>query len=321
MAKRINLNLPSADDLFTTQEERDDAKREKVVELLLSEISDFSNHPFKVRIDDEMGDMSESVAQYGVLVPALVRPKESGGYEMVAGHRRKAASHLARRETMPCIIRNLTDDEATIIMVDSNLQREKILPSEKAFAYRMKLEAMRRQQGERTDLTSATMLQRYEGKTSRELLAEKSPDSHEQIRKYIRLTELIPELLEMVDNAVLHDKETPQIALRPAVELSYLPAEQQQALCDAIARESCTPSHAQAMKMRKFSEEGRLTEDVILSIMQEEKPNQVEQLKLPRDRLSKYFKPGTPAKTIEETIIKALEHYRARQERNRNDAR
>ena len=237
---------------------------------------------------------------------------------MVAGHRRKMASELAEHGTMPCIVRNLTDDEAIIIMVDSNLQREKILPSEKAFAYKMKLEAMRRQQGERTDLTSATVLQKLDGKTSRELLAEKSPDSHEQIRKYIRLTNLIPELLQMVDNAASSEK--PQIAMRPAVELSYLPKEEQQTLLDAMESEDCTPSHVQAMKMRKFSQEGRLGEDVIVSIMQEEKPNQVEQFKMPKNRISKYFAPGTPAQKIEDTIVKALELYRQR-ERQRNDAR
>jgi len=288
------------------------------MELSLSEISDFPNHPFKVRMDAEMQEMAGSVKQYGVLVPGLVRPKEGGGYEMVAGHRRKMASELAERGTMPCIVRNLTDDEAIIIMVDSNLQREKILPSEKAFAYKMKLEAMRRQQGERTDLTSATVLQKLDGKTSRELLAEKSPDSHEQIRKYIRLTNLIPELLQMVDNAALGDK--PQIAMRPAVELSYLPKEEQQTLLNAMESEDCTPSHVQAMKMRKFSQEGRLGEDVIVSIMQEEKPNQVEQFKMPKNRISKYFAPGTPAQKIEDTIVKALELYRQR-ERQRNDAR
>ena len=318
MAKELKLNLPSADDLFSTQEERDDAKLERVMELSLSEISDFPNHPFKVRMDAEMQEMAGSVKQYGVLVPGLVRPKEGGGYEMVAGHRRKMASELAERGTMPCIVRNLTDDEAIIIMVDSNLQREKILPSEKAFAYKMKLEAMRRQQGERTDLTSATVLQKLDGKTSRELLAEKSPDSHEQIRKYIRLTNLIPELLQMVDNAALGDK--PQIAMRPAVELSYLPKEEQQTLLNAMESEDCTPSHVQAMKMRKFSQEGRLGEDVIVSIMQEEKPNQVEQFKMPKNRISKYFAPGTPAQKIEDTIVKALELYRQR-ERQRNDAR
>jgi len=318
MARELKLNLPSADDLFSTQEERDNAKLERVMELSLSEISDFPNHPFKVRMDAEMQEMAESVKQYGVLVPGLVRPKEGGGYEMVAGHRRKTASELAERGTMPCIIRDLTDDEATIIMVDSNLQREKILPSEKAFAYKMKLEAMRRQQGERTDLTSVPVGQRLEGRTSRELLANKSSDSNTQIQRYIRLTNLIPELLQMVDNT--ESGEKPQIAMRPAVELSYLPKEQQQSLYTAIESEDCTPSHVQAMKMRKFSEEGRLSEDVIFSIMQEEKPNQVEQFKLPKEKISRFFAPGTPAQKIESDIVKGLELLRQR-ERQRNDAR
>jgi ParB family chromosome partitioning protein len=311
MASAIKLNLPSADDLFSTQEQRDDARLERVVDVPLSEISDFPKHPFKVRMDAEMLEMSESVKQHGVLVPGLVRPRDGGGYEIVAGHRRKMASELAERGTMPVIVRNLTDDEATVIMVDSNLQRERILPSEKAFAYKMKLEAMKRQQGERADLASATVLQRLGSKSSREALAKNSPDSHEQIRKYIRLTELIPELLQLVDNAVSGEK--PQIAMRPAVELSYLPKEHQQSLCQAIESEVCTPSHVQAMKMRKFADEGRLGVDVILSIMQEEKPNQVEQLKLPREKISRFFAPGTPTEKIQDTIVKALELYRKRE--------
>ena len=311
MAKELKLNLPTADDLFSTQEERDDAKLERVMELSLSEISDFPNHPFKVRLDEEMQEMSESVKKYGVLVPALVRPKD-GGYEMIAGHRRKMASELAERGSMPCIVRNLSDDEATIIMVDSNLQREKILPSEKAFAYKMKLEAIRRQAGRPSKDNSAPVGQNFDGKTSREVLAQNSPDSHSQIQRFIRITELIPEALNMVDEG--------KIAMRPAVELSYLPKEEQQILMTAIASEDCTPSHVQAMKIRKFSEEGRLNEDVILSIMQEEKPNQVEQFKLPKEKISKFFAPGTPADKIQDTIVKALELWRQR-ERQRNDAR
>lgn len=305
MAKELKLNLPSVDDLFSTQEERDDAQREKVMQIPLSEISGFPNHPFKVRMDEAMQEMAQSVKEYGVLVPALVRPKEGGGYEMVAGHRRKAASELAGVKAIPCIVRSLTDDEATIIMVDSNLQRERILPSEKAFAYKMKLEAMRRKQGERTDLTSVPVGQKLDGKTSRELLAEKSPDSNTQIQRYIRLTELEPPMLDMVDEN--------KIAFRPAVELSYLPKGQQKTLLDTMGSEDCTPSLAQAIKMKQFSQEGRLNEDVILSILSEEKPNQKEQFKMPRERISKYFPPGTPAQKIEDTIIKALELYRKRQ--------
>lgn len=309
MAKRkgIELNLPPADDLFSTQEERDESKRESVREIPLSEISDFPNHPFKVRADESMMEMAESVREYGVLVPALVREKPEGGYEMVAGHRRKMASELAEKQEMPCIIRNLTDDESVLIMVDSNLQREQILPSEKAFAYKMKLEAMKRQ-GKRSDLTSATLLQKLGGKTSREVLAEQSGESHEQIRKYIRLTELIPPILDMVDET--------KIAMRPAVELSYLPKEEQELLLDAMQLEDCTPSHAQAIKIRGFSKEGRLSGDVICSILKEEKGNQKEHFRMPRERINKYFSPGTPAKQIEDTIIKALELYR-RRERNK----
>jgi len=320
MKKGLKFDLPPADSLFSTQAERDDAKLERVMDIPLHEISDFPNHPFKVRMDAEMQEMAESVKQYGVLVPGLVRPKEDGGYEMVAGHRRKMASGLAERETMSCIVRNLSDDEATIIMVDSNLQREKILPSEKAFAYKMKLDAMKRQQGERTDLTSAPLGQRLDGKTSRELLSEKSPDSHSQIQRYICLANLIPQLLDMVDNSVIREKDTPQIAMRPAVELSYLTPEQQQTLLETIEVEECTPSCVQAMKMRQFSEAGQLNEGVILSIMQEEKPNQVEQFKMPRDKISRFFPDGTSAQKMEDTIVKALEQLRQREARNR-DAR
>lgn len=308
----INMNLPSADDLFSTQEERDEAKRESVKNIRLEEISDFPNHPFQVRMDEKMLEMAESVRQYGVLVPALVRPKQEGGYEMVSGHRRKMASELAEKTEIPCIIRDLTDDEATIIMVDSNLQREELLPSEKAFAYKMKLDAMKRQ-GQRTDLTCATVGHKLKGVKSRDILAENSGDSRETIRRYIRLTELIPPILEMVDNTVLKDRDILQIAMRPAVELSYLPKEQQEVLYETMQSEDCTPSHAQAIKMRKFAEAGKLNQDVILSIMTEEKPNQVEQFKIPKKRIDKYFSPGTSMKQMEDTIIKALEQYRKRE--------
>lgn len=310
MAKELKLNLPPADDLFTTQEERDDAKRERVIDLSLHEIHDFPNHPFKVKMDDDMLEMAESVKKYGVLVPGLVRPRDGGGYEMVAGHRRKMASGLAEHGTMPCLIRDLTDDEAVIIMVDSNLQREKILPSEKALAYKMKLEAMKRQ-GHRTDLTCSPVDNKLAGKKSLAVIGESSGDSQATVHRYIRLTELIPQVLEMVDAG--------KIAMRPAVELSYLPPDQQQTLLEEMVAEDRTPSHVQTMKMRKFSEEGRLNEDVIHSIMQEEKPNQVEQFKMPRDKISKFFAPGTPTQKIEDTIVKALELWRQR-ERNR-DAR
>lgn len=293
--------LTSVDDLFSTQESRDEAKLERVINLSPGEISDFPNHPFKVRMDEEMQQMAESVKEHGVLVPALVREKPGGGYEMVAGHRRKRAAELAELPEIPCIVRNLTDDEAIIVMVDSNLQREKILPSEKAFAYKMRLDAMKRQ-GQRTDLTSVPLAQKL---TSRAELGKVVGESQDQVRRYIRLTYLLPEILDMVDDG--------KIALRAAVELSYLAEKEQHFLLDTMFSEDCTPSHAQAIKMRKFSQEGKLNPDVILSIMQEEKPNQKEQIKIPKERISRYFAPGTPAQKIEDTIIKALELYRKRQ--------
>ena len=300
-AKTRDLGMTPLDDLFSTDESRAEAQLEKVVTLNPAEISDFPNHPFKVKQDDAMAEMVESVRKYGVLVPALVRPKEDGGYEMVAGHRRKFAAALAELTEIPCIIRNLTDDEATIIMVDSNLQRETILPSEKAFAYKMKLDAMKRQ-GQRSDLTS-----RQVGTKLRldKQLADNSPDSARQIQRFIRLTELIPSILQMVD-----DKK---IAMNPAVELSYLSKEQQEAPYSTMECEDCTPSLAQAIKMKEFSKDSKLTDKVILSIMQEERPNQKEQFKMPKERISKYFAPGTPAQKIEDTIVKALELYRKRE--------
>ena len=306
-AKPRDLGMTPLDDLFSTDESRAEAQLEKVVTLNPADISDFPNHPFKVKQDEAMAEMVDSVKQYGVLVPALVRPKADGGYEMVAGHRRKCAATLAEITEMPCIVRNLTDDEATIIMVDSNLQRETILPSEKAFAYKMKLEAMKRQAGRPKN--SAPLEPNLKGTRSNEELASSSPDSRSQIQRYIRLTELIPTVLDMVDNG--------KIAFRPAVELSYLSKEQQQSLYDTMECEDCTPSLAQAIKMKDFSRDGKLTEEVILSIMQEEKPNQREQFKMPKERISKYFAPGTPAQKIEDTIIKALELYR-RRERQRD---
>ena len=293
--------LTSLDSLFTTQEQRDEAKRDSVQDIPISQISDFPEHPFKVKQDEAMLEMAESVRQYGVLVPGLVRQLEDGSYQMVSGHRRKLASELAGRDTIPCIVRDLTDDEAVIIMVDSNLQREKVLPSEKAFAYKMKLDAMRRQ-GQRTDLTSRPMVEKLE---SVEKMGRDTGESGRQIQRYIRLTNLIPEILDMVDDG--------RIAFRPAVELSYLAEQEQCTLYDTMGREDCTPSLAQAIKMKAFSRDGKLTDAVILSIMEEEKPNQKEQFRIPKERINKYFKPGTPARTMEDTIIKALDYYRKRQ--------
>ena len=297
--------LTSLDSLFTTQEQRDEAKRDSVQDIPISQISDFPEHPFKVKQDEAMLEMAESVRQYGVLVPGLVRQLEDGSYQMVSGHRRKLASELAGRDTIPCIVRDLTDDEAVIIMVDSNLQRERVLPSEKAFAYKMKLDAMRRQAGRPSKENGVPLGHHFQQGKSREILADNSPDSNTQIQRYIRLTNLIPEILDMVDDG--------RIAFRPAVELSYLTEQEQSALYDTMGREDCTPSLAQAIKMKAFSRDGKLTDAVILSIMEEEKPNQKEQFRIPKERISKYLKPGTPARTMEDTIIKALDYYRKRQ--------
>ena len=297
--------LTSLDSLFTTQEQRDAAKRDVVLDLPLDQIGDFPNHPFKVRQDEAMMEMMESVQLHGVLVPGLVRQLADGSYQMVSGHRRKLASELAGRDTIPCIVRDLTDDEAVIIMVDSNLQRERVLPSEKAFAYKMKLDAMRRQAGRPSKENSSPVGIDFRGKQSLDIMSEESGDSRNQIHRFIRLTNLIPEILDMVDDG--------RIAFRPAVELSYLTEQEQSALYDTMGREDCTPSLAQAIKMKAFSRDGKLTDAVILSIMEEEKPNQKEQFRIPKERISKYFKPGTPARTMEDTIIKALDYYRKRQ--------
>ena len=297
--------LTSLDSLFTTQEQRDAAKRDVVLDLPLDQIGDFPNHPFKVRQDEAMMEMMESVQLHGVLVPGLVRQLADGSYQMVSGHRRKLASRLAGLDTLPCIVRDLTDDEAIIVMVDSNLQREKVLPSEKAFAYKMKLEAMRRQAGRPSKENGVPVGHHFQQGKSRELLAANSPDSNTQIQRYIRLTYLLPEILAMVDDS--------KIAFRPAVELSYLAEKEQRILYDAMGHADCTPSLAQAIKMKSFSPEGKLSEAVIRSIMAEEKPNQKEQFRIPKERISKYFKPGTPARTMEDTIIKALDYYRKRQ--------
>lgn len=310
-SKELKLELPSVDELFTTEEERLDANREKVQEIPLDQIEDFPNHPFKIKEDEAMMEMAESIKEYGVLVPALVRQKANGNYEMVAGHRRKCASRLAGMKEIPCIVRNLTDDESIIIMIDSNLQRERILPSEKAYAYKMKLEAMKRQ-GKRTDLTSSPMGMKLNKKQSLDKMGEELGESRNQIHRHIRLTELIEPLLDLVDEN--------KIAFRPAVELSYLGKDEQEQLLDAMQYEDCTPSLAQATKIKQFSQENKLSEAVILSILQEEKPNQVEKIKIPKERISKFFPKGTPEKKIEETIVKALELYQKR-ERQKQSAR
>jgi len=302
--KTIDLGMTAYDDLFETDKSRTERNNEKVISLPLSEIDDFNNHPFKVRMDNSMVETVDSIKNYGVLVPALVRTKENGRYEMVAGHRRKKGCELAELSNMPCIVRNLSDDEATIIMVDSNLQREELLPSEKAFAYKMRLEAMKRQAGRPTQDNYSPLANNL-SKTSSAELAETLGTSKDQIFRYIRLTELTPEILQMVD-----DKK---IAFRPAVEISYLLKEEQKALLETMESEDCTPSLEQAQRMKRLSGDGRLNIDVIFSILTEEKPNQKEQFKMPKERISKYFPTGTPVQKIEDTIIKALELYQRRQ--------
>ena len=303
----LNFNLPSVDDLFSTEEERAEARLEKVVNLSPTEISDFPNHPFKVRMDAAMQEMTESVKQYGVLVPALVRPKPEGGYEMVAGHRRKKAADLAGLAKIPCIVRQLTDDEATIIMVDSNLQRESILPSERAMAYKMKLEAIKRRAG-RPGRNSVQVGQNYEGKTSREQIAENSPDSATQIQRYIRLTELEPELLQMVDEG--------KIGMTPAVEISYLNPDEQKLLIETIDSEQATPSLSQAQRMKRLSKEGKLSDDAMLGIMTEQKKPETWDLKLPMDKIRKYFPRSYTPQRMEETIIKLLETWMKKRQRD-----
>ena len=300
----VSSLLTPLDNLFTTEQEREEAKRETVIDIPLTEIDDFPHHPFKVRVDENMLEMMDSVREHGVLIPAVVRPKADGKYEMVSGHRRKRASEMVGKEKISCIVRDLTDDEAIIIMVDSNLQREKILPSEKAFAYKMKLDAMKRQ-GKRTDLTSSPLDNKLKGTTSAKQISKDNGDSQPQIYRYIRLTNLVPTILDMVDEG--------KIAMRPAVEISYLTEDQQYSLCDTMELEDCTPSHAQTIKMRKFAEEGKLTGEVIQSILQEEKSNQKEQFRIPQERISKYFPPGTSKEKMQDTIVQALEYYRKRQ--------
>ena len=301
-----DLNLDE-DILFKSEKTKQEDNAEKIINIPLDEITDFPNHPFKIREDKAMVELSESIAKVGVLMPALVRPKEDGGYEMIAGHRRKFASQYANIETMPCIVRNLSDDEAAIIMVDTNLrQRENLLPSEKAFAYKMKLDAMKRQ-GLRTDLTSTPLVE----KLSVAELGKEYNESRETVRRYIRLTELIPQILDMVDNDL--------IALRPAVEISFLDESHQEYLLDVMQQNDCTPSHAQTLKMHKLDKEGALTTDVIDNIMAEEKPNQVEKIKIPKNRIKNFFNNKTSEKEIEDTIIKALELYQRIQQKKRSN--
>ena len=311
--RKIDLGLAGYDELFMNEKEREANRLPKIYNIPLAEIDDFKDHPFKVRLDSDMDQLVESVRERGVITPITLREKEDGRYEIVSGHRRKKACEIAGLTTVPAEIKDLTRDEAILLMVDSNLQRSVILPSEKAFAYKMRLEAMRRQQGERSDLTSAPLGQKLAGKSSREILADNSPDSHAQIQRYIRLTELEPELLELVDEG--------RMALRPAVELSYLNDIEQQDLIAAIEDAEATPSLAQAIKMRKFSTEGKLVPEVIESILSEEKPNQKEKISIKMETARKFIPASIPYDKTSEYIMKALEFYHRHLERQRGDAR
>lgn len=295
--RKTDFALPKLDDLFTSQSERDNGMLPHLQDIPLNLLDDFPNHPFKVRDDEDMLKLTESITERGVLVPAIVRPKGDGRYELISGHRRKRASEYADKKTLRCIVSDLDDDAATIIMVDSNIQRSNILPSEKAFAYKMRLDAMNRQ-GKRTDLTSTPLVSKLR---TNEELAEQVGESREQIRRYIRLTNLVPELLEMVDEG--------RIKMRPAVEISYLDEDAQRDLVDAIDLEECTPSHAQTIKMRKFFEDGKLSTDVITSIMQEEKTNQREKLIIPNKAVEKYIPKTVPLEKRQDYVFRALEHY------------
>ena len=299
MSKRekIEYDLPMLDDLFSSQEQREEAKLKKIYDIPLDEIDDFPNHPFKVKDDDDMLELVESVRQYGIITPAILRKKEDGRYEVISGHRRKRACFFAGLSTLRSEVVEMDRDEATIFMVDSNLQRSKILPSEKAFSYKMRLDAMNRQ-GKRNDLTLTPVVSKLR---TNELLGKEVGESREQIRRYIRLTNLVPELLEMVDEEIM--------ALRPAVELSYLPEDLQRDLVDVIDMEQCTPSHAQALRMRKLHEKGKLNDEMIGEIMMEEKPNQKDRLIIKGDKLNRYLPGELPEKEREEYIFKALEYY------------
>ncbi|WP_290450622.1 ParB/RepB/Spo0J family partition protein [Faecalibaculum rodentium] len=299
--RKSDFVLPTLDDLFSTQEQREEAKLARIRDIPIELIDSFPDHPFKVRDDEDMTQLVESIKERGVITPATVRPKDDGRYELVSGHRRKRACELAGMDTLRCEVVELTRDEATILMVESNFQRSQILPSEKAFAYKMRLEAMKRRAGRPSKNNSATVLQDYEGKTSREILAAESGESHEQVRKFIRLTNLVPELLQFVDEG--------RIKMRPAVELSYLDEDCQRDVVDEIDMTDSTPSHDQTIRMRKFFEEGKLTTEVIQAIMEEEKPNQREKIVLRGERVRQLIPKSVPLNQTEDYVCKALEHY------------
>lgn len=302
--RKTDFTLPTLDDLFTTQAERDDAKLERVKNIPLDELHPFKDHPFKVQNNEEMERMIESIRKVGAITPALARPLPDGGYELISGHRRLAACQVLGIETMPVIVREMSDDEAVIAMVDANLQRETILPSEKAFAYKMKLEAIKHQ-----GVASAQVGQKL---LSVEIVADDAGESRNQIKRYIRLTYLIPELLSMVDEN--------KIAFNPAVEISYLEQSEQRVLLDAMELNDCTPSHAQSIRLKKLSQDGVLDDQMIYAVMSEEKPNQQEQIKFKREDLKKYFPAGYTDEQMRRDIIKGLELLKRQRERNR-DAR
>ena len=299
-----NIRLTSVDDLFSTEASREEAQREKVQEIPLEELHSFPNHPFKVLDDDRMLDTAESIREHGVLVPAIARPRTAGGYELIAGHRRKRGCELAGLSTMPVIVRDLDDDAATIIMVDSNIQRESLLPSERAFAYKMKLEALRHQ-GERRDLTSSQVGMKLQ---TLEIIGQQAGDSRNQVHRFIRLTELIPPLLNLVDER--------KIAFNPAVELSYLKPEEQTILLDAMDSEQATPSLSQAQRLKQFSQQGRISEDVVRAILSEEKKTEVDRITLSNETLRRYFPRSYTPKQMEETILKLLEGWHRRRQQS-----
>ena len=299
--RKSDFTLPTLDDLFSTQELRDDAKLSKIRDIPLELIDDFPDHPFKVRDDEDMIQLVESVKERGVITPATVRQKEDGRYELISGHRRKRACELAGFEALRCEVVDLDRDAATVRMVEGNYQRSQILPSEKAFAYKMRLEAMKRQAGRPSKENSVPVAQNYEGKTSRELLGEQVGESQDQVRRYIRLTNLVPELLDLVDEG--------KIKMRPAVELSYLDEDSQRAVVDEIDLNQCTPSHDQTIRMRKFFTDGKLTPEVVSAIMSEEKPNQREKIVLRGDKVRSLIPKNIPVSQTEDYVVKALEHY------------
>ena len=296
-----NLNLTSYDEIFQTEETRIEATQEKVIDIPLTDLHPFKNHPFKVTDDESMLETAESITKHGVLVPVIARPREEGGYELISGHRRKRASELAGKETLPCIVRNLDDDAATIIMVDSNIQRENILPSERAFAYKLKLEALDRQLGRPPKENVGQVVPTYSGKRSTEIIGDQTGESYKQVQRFIRLTELVPELLNMVD--------AKNIAFNPAVELSYLKPHEQVQLMEAMDMEQATPSLSQAQRLKKYSQDGKLTFDVMTAIMSEDKKGELDKVTLTGDKLKKYFPKSYTPQQMEETIIKLLEGW------------